>query len=73
MAERSNAADSKSVVLLAGPGVRIPLSPLERMALGPFFFIFGCWLLAFGSHYFNFQSLYFVQKSKIVSDCKMQN
>ena len=27
MAEWSNAADSKSVVLLAVPGVRIPLSP----------------------------------------------
>ena len=29
MAEWSNAADSKSVVALASPGVRIPLSPLS--------------------------------------------
>ncbi len=30
MAERSNAADSKSVFRLAGTGVRIPLSPLNK-------------------------------------------
>ncbi len=41
--EWSNGADSKSVDLLAGPGVRIPHSPQKKPLKGPFLYFPFSW------------------------------